>query len=54
MNKSHSIDLHLGDHMPKALHDRLAREANKKGLTGSRRNAYIYGVLRRIDKRKKK
>jgi hypothetical protein len=40
--------------MPKELHQKLAREASKKGLTGARRNAYIYGTLARIKKRRKK
>lgn len=29
--------------MPKALHRKLARKATQKGLTGERREAYIYG-----------
>jgi len=40
--------------MPKALHRKLAREASSKGLTGERRNAYIYGTLAKIEKRKKR
>ncbi len=40
--------------MPKKLHDKLAREATKKGLKGERKNAYIYGTLSKIEKRKKK
>lgn len=40
--------------MPKALHDKLAREASQKGLTGKRRNAYIYGTLRSVEKKKGK
>jgi hypothetical protein len=32
--------------MPKALEEKLKKEATKKGLKGDRRNAYIYGVLR--------
>jgi hypothetical protein len=39
--------------VPKALHDRLAREAAKKGLTGERRNAYVYGTMAKIDKLRK-
>lgn len=38
--------------MPKALHDKLKREAEKKGLTGERKNAYIYGTMREIEKKK--
>lgn len=36
--------------MPKEVHNRLVREANKKGLTGERKNAYVYGTLNRIEK----
>jgi len=32
--------------MPKALEMKLEREADTKGLTGKRKNAYIYGTLR--------
>jgi len=32
--------------MPKALERKLKKEAKKKGLTGKRANAYIYGSLR--------
>lgn len=39
--------------MPKKVHDKLARKAKKKGLTGDRKNAYIYSTLRKIDKHKK-
>lgn len=40
--------------MPKKLHDKLAREAKKKGLTGKRKDAYVYGTLNKIEKKKKK
>lgn len=40
--------------MPKALHDRLAREAKKKGLKGDRKNAFIYGTLSKIESGKGK
>lgn len=40
--------------MPKKVEDKLKREARKKGLTGERRNAYVYGTLRRLTKRRKK
>jgi len=36
----------LDEPMPKVLENKLKRQAGKKGLTGKRRNAYIYGVLR--------
>lgn len=32
--------------MPKALENKLKREAATKGLTGKRKNAYVYGTLR--------
>lgn len=34
--------------MPKALEQRLAREARAKHLTGKRRDAYIYGTLSKV------
>jgi len=40
--------------MPKKLHDKLEREAKKKGLTGERKDAYIYGTLNKIEEKKKK
>lgn len=40
--------------MPKKLHDKLEREAKKKGLTGERKDAYIYGTLDKIEEKKKK
>jgi len=39
--------------MPKALHDKLRREAKKKGLTGERANAYVYGTMNKVEKAKK-
>lgn len=33
--------------MPKALHRSLSRQASKKGLTGARRDAYVYGTMRK-------
>ncbi len=32
--------------MPAKMERELKREASKKGLTGKRRDAYIYGTLR--------
>ena len=32
--------------MPKALEDKLEREAATRGYKGKRRNAFIYGTLR--------
>lgn len=40
--------------MPKKVENKLKAEATKKGLTGKRRNAYIYGALRKIEKEKKR
>lgn len=40
--------------MPKKVERKLKAEANKKGLTGERKNAYVYGTLRKIEKGKKK
>jgi hypothetical protein len=34
--------------MPKALERKLKREATKKGLTGKRKNAYVYGGMRNM------
>lgn len=41
--------------MPKKLHDKLAREAQKKGYKpGSERyKAYVYGTMKKIEKKKK-
>jgi len=33
--------------VPKALHDKLERQAKKKGLTGKRKKAYVYGTLKK-------
>jgi len=33
--------------MPKKLEKSLMKQAGKKGLTGSRKNAYVYGALRK-------
>ena len=38
--------------MPKAIHAKLAKEAKAKGLKGDRKNAYIYGTLNKIEKKK--
>ena len=39
--------------MPKAEHDELVRRANELGLTGKRRDAYVYGTLHKIKKARK-
>lgn len=33
--------------MPEAMERELKKQADKKGLTGKRKNAYIYGTLRK-------
>ena len=33
--------------MPKKLHDKLEKEAEKKGLKGDAKDRYIYAVLKR-------
>lgn len=33
--------------MPKKLESKLKREASKKGLKGERKDAYVYGTLRK-------
>ena len=33
--------------MPKALEEKLKKEAKKKGLTGAEFDAYVYGALRK-------
>ena len=39
--------------MPKRLHEALEREAKKRGLTGERRKAFIFGTLNKAKKRAK-
>ena len=34
--------------MPKALERKLAKDAKAKGLTGDRKNAYIYGTMQKV------
>lgn len=38
--------------MPKRMHRALARSAKRKGLTGARRKAYIYGTMAKRKKRR--
>lgn len=40
--------------MPKELHDKLKKEAKKKGLKGKAADAYVYSVLNKVEKKKKK
>lgn len=34
--------------MPKKEEEELKRQADKKGLTGDRKDAYVYGTLRKM------
>lgn len=38
--------------MPKELENKLKREAQKKGLSGKRIGAYVYGTMQKIMNRK--
>lgn len=40
--------------MPKKEHAKLKAQAKKKGLTGDRADAYVYGTLAKIEKRRAK
>jgi hypothetical protein len=40
--------------MPKKLERKLKKEAKKKKLTGKRKNAYVYGTLRKTGWKPKK
>jgi len=40
--------------MPKALHQKLERQARKKGYKGARKDRYVYGTMNKIEKRKKR
>ena len=40
--------------MPKALHDKLDRQATKKGYKGRRKDSYVFGTLQRVEKELKK
>ena len=40
--------------MPKELHDKLKRQARKKGLKGKRKKKYVYGTLNKAEKVKRK
>lgn len=35
--------------MPKKIHDKLEKEARKKGLKGDAKDRYIYGTLKKIE-----
>jgi hypothetical protein len=38
--------------MPKALHDKLERQAKQQGLKGDRKDAYVYGTMNKIEQRR--
>lgn len=40
--------------MPKALENKLKKEAKKKGFTGAKADAYVYGTLRKTGWKPKK
>lgn len=40
--------------MSKKLHDKLEKEARKKGLKGERKNSYIYRTMNKIEESKRK
>ncbi len=40
--------------MPKKVEKELKKQASKKGLTGERYDAYVWGTMRKIEKGKKK
>lgn len=35
--------------LPKEMHRRLSLQADRRGLTGERKNAYMYGTMNKID-----
>mgnify|MGYP001577747363 CR=1 FL=1 len=37
--------------MPKEIHDKLAKQARKKGFKGKRADKYIYGTLAKLRKK---
>jgi hypothetical protein len=38
--------------MPKKLHKKLEKSARKKGLTGKKKKAYVFGTMKRVSRRK--
>jgi hypothetical protein len=38
--------------MPKAIHDKLVKQATRKGLAGKRKDKYVFGTLAKIKKRR--
>lgn len=39
--------------MPKKAHEALNRQARKKGMTGDRKDRYVYGALQKVERVKK-
>lgn len=39
--------------MPKEIHKKLEKQAKKKGLSGKKKDAYVFGTLFKIEKAKK-
>jgi hypothetical protein len=39
--------------MPKALEKKLRKEGRRQGLSGKRLDAYVYGTIQKIEKKKK-
>ncbi len=37
--------------MPKKVHRKLEQQAKKKGMTGARKDAYVYGTLNKLKKK---
>ena len=35
--------------MPKKLHRKLLLAANRQGLSGERRDAYVYGTMKKVE-----
>ena len=40
--------------MPKKLHDTLVKSARKKGLSGKAKDRYVYGTMKKIEKKRGK
>ena len=38
--------------MPKKLHSKLEKQASKMGLTGKKKDAYVYGTMQKAEKKK--
>jgi hypothetical protein len=39
--------------MPEKLHRQLDAKADKKGLRGEKKDAYVYGTLKAVDRKRK-